>query len=456
MMQGSLSDNDRANLILKDLSFRDLLSKNPIGDSVRIVLTVKGDFLFNLIRSKAGIEEFKTWFAKYIDNNTFRRVDIKKFNNDIKEKFGFEFYPYLNDWFNSKEQPGFLITDMQVKEIIVGDRTRYQVTFVASNPELVTGIFNVAFRTGGPGGGGRGGMMTTTFQGGGGITISMQGRGMEASDISKIVMLGPRESKKIGIVLDAQPRAMMLNYLYTKNIPGEINTPVNDIIKVRGTVKEYAGEEVLSSMPSFTDPSEIIVDNEDPGFISSRLNTVSPLKKLLGIRNNSGQSYETIRMWNIPEYWQPIVLTSYYGNYIRSAVYTRSGTGDRSVKWVTPIKEPGYYDVYCYVGKAINRMMARGGAGARNGGQGGPGGEGGPGFPGGEQQQGEDQYKDMHYKIYHDEGVEEITLDYQNADGGWNMLGRYYLSPDSAKVELTNQSAGRLVIGDAVRWVRQN
>ena len=108
-------------------------------------------------------------------------------------------------------------------------------------------------------------------------------------------------------------------------------------------------------------------------------------------------------------------------------------------------------------GVTINRMSARGGAGAgaRGGGPGGPGAQGGQGLPAVEQQD-ENQYKEMHYKIYHDEGVEEITLDYQNADGGWNVLGRYYLSPDSAKVELTNQSAGRLVIGDAIRWVRQN
>jgi hypothetical protein len=36
------------------------------------------------------------------------------------------------------------------------------------------------------------------------------------------------------------------------------------------------------------------------------------------------------------------------------------------------------------------------------------------------------------------------------------MLGRYYLSSDSAKVELTNQSSGRMVIGDAIRWVKAN
>jgi hypothetical protein len=451
-MLGSISDNDKANLILKELSFKDLLAKNPLGDTIRTVLTVKGDWLFNLLRSKAGIEDFKTWFSKYIDDHRFKKVDILQFNNDIKERFSFDFYPYLNDWFKGKEQPGFLITSLKANEIIVGDRSRYQVTFIASNPEPVAGLFNVSFRTGGPGGAGRGAnqmtMATRQEQGKGGggarFTISMQGRGMEASDISKIVLMGPRESKKIGIVLDGEPRAMMINTLFAKNIPGEINMPITEIIKTKSNVKEFSGEETLASMPLFSDPSEIIVDNEDSGFISSKQSTVSPLKRILGIENKEGKTYMQISQWNTPEYWQPIVLTSYYGKYIRSSVYTRGGTGDKTITWAAILKEPGYYDIYCYIGKTADRMKIMMG-----------GGPGGPGNPNGEPQE-DSPYKDMHYKIYHDEGIEDITLDYENAESGWNSLGRYYLSPDTAKVVLTNQSAGRLVIGDAVKWVKQN
>jgi hypothetical protein len=62
----------------------------------------------------------------------------------------------------------------------------------------------------------------------------------------------------------------------------------------------------------------------------------------------------------------------------------------------------------------------------------------------------------MHYKVYHDDGVEDISLDFENAPGGWNNLGRFYLSHDTAKVMLTNKSAGQMVIGDAIKWVRQN
>ncbi|MFO7622325.1 MAG: hypothetical protein R6W81_13845 [Bacteroidales bacterium] len=455
---GGLSDNDKANLILKEYSFRELLAKNPGADTIRTILAVKGDYLFNLFRAKAGIDEFKEWFLRYIDDNKFRRVDILQMNDDMEQKFGFGFYPYLSDWFNGKELAGFLFTNLQTTEIISGDRSRYLVSFTVSNPEPVPGLFNVSFRTGaGPGGMGPGGrqMIMTEMQGsrGGGFSISMQGRGMEASDISRIVFLGPEESRRINIVLDAQPRALLINTITSRNIPGEISLPVGDIPRSRERIREVREEEILPLIPEISDPSEIIVDNEDPGFTASRQVMESPLKRLLGVQDRNEQTYQQIRMMNAPEYWQPVVQSAYYGKYIRSAVYTRGGSGDRKVSWNAVIDKPGYYDIYTYIGKSGDMMMVRTG---RAGGGGGPqGAPPAPPPPGGQGSQGDSPYKDMRFLIYHDEGVEEITLDYGNAEGGWNNLGRYYLSPDSVKVELSNLSAGRIVIGDAVKWVLQ-
>lgn len=445
-MSGGLSENDKANLILRNASFKDVLAKNPESDTIRAIITLKGDYLFNLFRSKAGINEFKEWFQKYIDNHKFQSVDIATLNKDMKDKFGFEFYPYLDDWFNRKEQPGFLFSDLQANEIVVGDRVRYLVTFTASNPELVAGIFNVSFRTGGDG---QGRLMTGMYEGGaisGGFTISMQGRGMEASDISRIIILGPGEAKKIRIILDVQPRAMMVNALFAKNIPGEINLPIDEIKKSRNHVNETEGEEALAVLPFFSYPGELITDNEDPGFDAGRKTKQSPLKKLFKITNRYRNEYEQINMFWAPEYWQKVVMSSYYGKYIRSSVYTRSSKGERSIAWKTKIDKPDYYDIYCFIGKTGSRMVVR------DGGSAGPSGP----PPDNDGEGGDNVFKDMHYKIYHDEGVEEITVDFENAETGWNMLGRYYISSDSAKVELTNQSSGRMVIGDAIRWVKAN
>lgn len=438
---GILTDDDKANLILKNKSFRDLLAGNPSGDTIRTVLTLKGDWLFNYMRAKAGLREFKPWFSEYLDSHRFKKTDIQTLNNDFKEKFGPGFFPALYDWFYSKGQPGFLFTDVRAAEILVGDRSRYQVTFIVSNPEPVAGLFNVSFTTGGSLLSKKIQLNNITIKGSGGnkFAVELKSRGMDADDISKIVVLGPHEAKKIGIILDDVPRVMMINTLISRNIPGVIELPFNEISKTKGDLKEFTGEELLGKIPAFSDPSEIIVDNEDEGFIHSKHNLQSPLKKLLGVKNRNEDSYMKISNWRTPEYWQPVVLTSYYGKYIRSAIYTKSGTGDKSISWKAIIKDPGYYYVYCYIGKTASRMQVK--SDQQN-----------------DDNRGEDenQYKDMHYKVYHDEGVDDITLDYEHADAGWNNLGRFYISHDSAKVVLTNKSSGRMVIGDAVKWVKAN
>jgi hypothetical protein len=441
-MSGALNENDKANLVLRDKSLRELLEENPGGDTVRVVLAVKGDWFFNLLRAGAGIDEFNKWFTEYCEANSFRRVDIMKFRDDLISRFGFDFYPYLNNWFNGKEQPGFLFTGLQAGEVVIGDRSRYLVTFIATNPENVPGLFNISFRGEGPGGPGRvGRQMSGAFQPGGesGERI-MQGRGMEVSDISKIVLLEPGESKKVSIINDFQPRGMTINTLFALNIPGIINLPVNDIGKRKRISGELTDENELIESPEFSDPGEIITDNEDEGFSSNDLVTESPLKKFFGITNKQEYTYRQISVWTRPEYWQPVVQTSYFGKYIRSAVYKRAGTGDKSVTWAALIDEPGYYDVYCYIGKAMDRSRLRT---DRDRGQQGQG-----------RDQDESRFKDFHYKVYHDDGIEEISMEYENAEPEWNSLGRFYLSPDTAKVVLTDQSAGRLVLGDAVKWVK--
>lgn len=445
-MFGSLSEIDKANLILRTKSFSELLAENPKGDTIRVVLGVKGDWLFNLMRSEAGIEDFNKWFRKYCEDNEFRSVDIMKFRNDLKDRFGFDFYPYLDKWFNGRQQPGFMFSGLKVSEIIVDERSRYQVTFFASNPEAVPGVFNISFRGEGPGGSGRQGRPGAggfSPEGPGSGQAFMQGRGMEASDIEKIVLLEPLESKIITLITDRQPRAVIINTLFSRNIPGEINMPVGDIIRTRRNQNNISSAEKIVSSSETDDSGDIIVDNEDPGFSSGIETIEAPLKRLFGITNRRSKTYMQVGQWNIPEYWQPVVQTSYYGKYVRSAVYKRAGSGDRPIAWTAKINVPGYYDIYCYVGKGNDRRRIRTDRG---------GGPGGPVLPEGEQE--ESRFKDFHYKVYHDDGIEEITVDYENAEPEWNNIGRFYLSKDTAKVVLSDQSSGRLVIGDAVKWVR--
>lgn len=481
-MIGGLSESDRANLILRNTSLSNLLGKSPGQDTLTPVLTVKGDYLFNLMRAKAGIDVFNEWFAAYLNKHIFTRVDIRKFDADLRDAFGFELSEYLPAWFEGHDIPAFIITNVKATEVAVDERSRYQVSFVVSNPEPVPGLFNISFRTGGGMGGGRGGGMGQILQaasrggegrgGGGGfqtINISMQGRGMEAADINKIVFMDPNQAKKISVIIDNQPRAMQVNTVMSKNIPGEVTFIISQVEKAPKGLKAFEGEEILPSLPRLQEDNEIIVDNEDPGFSSSVTTVQSPLKKLLGIGSNEELTYSQIRPVLMPEYWQPVVQNDYYGKYIKSAVYTKGGNGDKTVTWKTAIPSPGYYDIYAYIPKSGNRMsmIIRGGGQMSGGGPGsgpggGPGGGSGTGQGSVETQggrQGRDEtpmMKEFTFFIYHDDGKDEIVLDYETATAGWNKLGSYYYSADSTKVELTNKTTARMVIGDAVKWVKRD
>jgi hypothetical protein len=238
----------------------------------------------------------------------------------------------------------------------------------------------------------------------------------------------------------------------SRNIPGELTYPISVVEKAPRGEKPFEGEEILSSLPLLADAKAVIVDNEDSGFSGGQTTEQSPLKKLLGIKNTAGETYSQIRPFMVPEFWQPVVQSDYYGLYVKSAVYTRAGTGDRLVSWKGIIDSPGYYEVYAYIPKSPNRMMMA--FRQAGGGGGGDMAAGQPGQPGA--QQGQAQMKEFQFFVYHDDGTEEVMLDYETADPGWNKLGSYYLSPDTVKVELSNKSTARMVVGDAVKWVKRN
>ena len=141
--------------------------------------------------------------------------------------------------------------------------------------------------------------------------------------------------------------------------------------------------------------------------------------------------------------WVLTTQSGFYGDYIRSAYYTRSGEGERYVMWEIDIPEAGYYDVHCYLNQMVARMSRfRGRGGDRGGDRGSRGGS--------------SDIKDVyHYTVFHDEGEEEVSKALSNIEDGWNMLGSFYFSPGKARVKLSNENTGRMVVADAMKWVKQ-
>ncbi len=408
-----LSDQERANLALSGHTLVELMADPDKRDVVHDVLESKGDYLFTLLQSKIGTEALGDFLEEILTEYRFRTLDVNAFNQALKDRFNFDFIPHIDRWYSSRQSPGFLISDIRSYQVLDGDRTRSQVIFTVSNPEPTDGLLNVSFRTGRPGG----------PPGMGGPRFMM---GSGDADVERIVSMSPNQSKEVGVVLDSPPRMMTVNTLISKNLPSIISHPFEKLELSRSAVP-FDGERILDHSPQLLEPHAIVVDNEDEGFQVYNPTSTSFLKRLFRISpSKDEEKYIGVRFWRPSTKWVATTGSDFYGKYIRSAYYTRAGNGDRKVAWNTMIPESGNYDIYSYA----NRMRQ---------------------FPGRRRRESDEQY---HFLVYHDDGFDEVILDMKNAESGWNFLGTFHLSADSARVELTNESQGRIVFADAVKWVK--
>ncbi|MDH5398490.1 MAG: hypothetical protein OEX02_10105, partial [Cyclobacteriaceae bacterium] len=140
------------------------------------------------------------------------------------------------------------------------------------------------------------------------------------------------------------------------------------------------------------------------------------------------EGYVEIRWWRAPNNWTPAISSWFYGGEVRSAHFISNGEGKKKATWTVEIKEGAYYDVYTYIDGRSNPSLRR---------------------------NDNDIPDKYHYTVYHDDGSEEVVIELKNAANGWNNLGSFYLSPGEAQVEITDRADGRIVIADAIKWVKR-
>ena len=310
----------------------------------------------------------------------------------------------MDEWYNSKKLPAFLFGTVHAVKVLDQDEQKTMIKFKVTNIQNEEGAFTIAFRTGG----------------------GNRRMGGFSETINKLVYLEGNQTKEISFLIDGTPRGITLNTLASMNIPNEIRLSLDNVPEDDKAVP-YEGEKIVNDPVSLTEKNEIIVDNEDAGFsVSEGKERTSLLREILFSEEEETSKYSGFNTWRSPREWRLTTNSDFYGAYIRSAYYIRSGEGNKQAQWKIPIKKAGYYDVYVYIYKEDNHRR-RG-----NGNKGG-----------------------YHYIVYSDNGKEDITLELKTADKGWNLLGSYYFSSDSAVVKLTNQTESNIVVADAVKLTEQ-
>jgi len=407
-----LSRDDKINLELKKASLEKLLIKsNEYGKnddqsvSLRDISRAKGFQLFNVMRAKLGEKEVDTLFTELIYDYPHTKISFKDLNARFQQRFNFNLEKEIQDWYVQNTLPGFLIRNINTYKVLDGEATRYQIRFDISNPENTDGIVTLNVELNDPN------RSNDNF-----------GQDNFNVDFSRKIFLPARSAHEVGFVFNTEPARMSVVTHISNNLP---NNLVYNFSGFNETKNVQLLDEIVS-MPFFDqvfNENETVIDNEDKGFSYKQAVNQAYLKSIVNKNKEDRYKYTAIWAWNPPREWKAALRSEFNGYYIHSAHYTRGGTGERTASWKAALPEKATYDVYFYLHK-VNLGWRR-----------------------------SNKEADYNFVVYHDQGVEEINRSSEETQNGWNYLGTYSISLDSARVDLSNMSVGDMVFADAVKWV---
>ena len=409
-MQG-MTENEQANLALLDYTFAELLDDPGKIKIIDNVIQLKGQTLFSIIKRKTGDEAFDDFMFNFLKSIRFSSTTIEDFNERIKQKFNTDLLPYMGKWFDSKELPGYLIGGVKAVNVLDGDRLKTMVKFKITNSEKTEGIVMVQFRLGEGGGPGR-----QRFSGG----------GANSETIDKLLHLEGGQTKEVSYLLDGTPRNITINTLTSRNIPAELRLPL-DNIEEDTKATPFEGEKIQDSPVRLAEDGEFVCDDEDSTFRCTVSDDKSLLQKLLLNEEQTKDKYIGYNTWRAPRTWRATTNSGFFGKFIRSAHYIKSGDGSKKAIWNIPVKGDGTYEVFTY----LNKMRR------------------------GPRRDNQDAAGEYTYIVNHNGEKENVVIDLKTVDDGWNSLGTFYFSGDTVKIELSNKSAAQTVIADAIKLVKQ-
>jgi len=409
-----LTETERANLALQDRGLVELLGDTELEARIReTAVRAKGRQLLLLFAAALGADRFGEQLNAFVEGNRYRGVSDRELIEFISGLGDVDPERLIDSWYSGPELPGYQVERTDSYLVRDGERTRTQIELDVANPTDVDGLVEVNFRY-------RQTELTPWWE-----------RARTRSDYARTISLPAGTRKRVGFLLDRPAAEMILDTYVARNIPSLIHVPFQEQ-KLRRHAEPLAGErtELLES-GAVKEAGEYLVDNEDEGFEVRVAEGESWLRRALVDLFDLQEKripYVGLRWWNAPGTWQATTDRRFFGRFVLSGYYKKAGDGRSKVAWRTEVEEDGEYDLYFYCG--LLEELKRGRRRRRS-------------------------ERRLNFLVYHEDGVEDFSLDVQEAEEGWNFLGTYPLAAGPAHVELSDRSTGRLVVADAVKWVKR-
>ena len=431
-----ISNSEKANLLIQQYPFKDLLNDPKQRDLLDYIISLKANTLFAPAERNVGYMEFRDSLRAYLNENKFTNLRFEDLLNRMSAISHEDLLTPLKKWDLPTKLPVYIVGTPEVKQIVNREGEVYVVKLQITNDSDNDGIVNVDINFSGGFGGGRGGG-GGGFGGGGG---SVGGGGFGGGQTSSSTDYDPRAKRKISLaahqtkllvsVWDVAPRSINVNTLISANLPNQINIPVNNIVREQNRPVDEEGDFILANV-NFNPTGEVIVDNEDSTlFTISKPDIVGLLPQWLeGVADNSFP-YSGVQGWRPPLQWTLTTNDRYYGTHVRSAYVIKSGSGSQTATWKVPVPSKGLYDVYYYV--TLPDELRRNNNNRGN--------------------------MVYNFIVKYDAGEDKEEINLRRAQDGWNRLGSgaFYFSEDTIQIRLSNQISNvRMVTADAIKIVKR-
>jgi hypothetical protein len=326
----------------------------------------------------------------------FTREDVLEAGREIGEDLEL----WLDTWIEGTELPGFVITDVRAERVADSEEgsPRYQTLITIVNEEETPGLLRVDYRAG-------------------------DGDDQERGSSDPIRVPG-RTAMEIGVVSSKTPRSMRV-YPYLALNREMFNVPLPPIDEDRlSDAEPFKGGREVAWIPPRDE--SIVVDDLDEGFevveAASRgflrFGGSGPTDEVLdrGLPVNQPQQ-------GTPSRWSRRSVTYAWGKYRHTMALVRAGSGEREAIFTAEIPQPGEWELEFHLPKRPSDQDSRRG-------------------PNGT----------WNLSVVDPSGDRSVTFDARDGEPGWNSLGRFDLEPGEVRVKLSDETDGRYVIADAIRW----
>src|SRR6056297_180327 len=198
-----MGDKERANLLLQEQSFAELMSDTAHFVRLSDVIDVKGEYFIDLMKHYAGSNDFDEVLDSFIVATRYRNNTGELFLDFMNQRYRVNTREHMNNWLYAKQVPGFTFRNVKAFSYYDNENLRYQAEISITNTGKRMGMVELNMRIG-------------------------QRRNSSLSEV-KTVILQPGQSKRVGLTVGETPSMLMANTLVSSNLPSTIRFPLRDI-----------------------------------------------------------------------------------------------------------------------------------------------------------------------------------------------------------------------------------